>query len=95
MSKGYTLSLVLGTTDKTAQHLLCESERAPSATWEVRWRTCEHDVEHDAAGPDVCRLAVVVVIQQHLRSGPTVLRCHHPSSHQTSMLAWRDTSGAM
>lgn len=29
--------------------------------------TCEHDIEHDAAGPDVCGLAVVVVIQQYFR----------------------------
>ena len=30
-------------------------------------RTCEHDIEHDTAGPDVCGLAVIVVIKQDLR----------------------------
>ena len=30
--------------------------------------TCDHDVEHDAAGPDVCLLAIVLVGHEHFWS---------------------------
>ena len=36
--------------------------------WSAAAITCDHDVEHDAAGPDVRLLAVVLVGHEHFRS---------------------------
>lgn len=34
---------------------------------------CEHDIEHDPARPDVCLLAIILIVKEDFRSN--VIRC--------------------